>query len=124
MAIVPEGFHCHFSDYDDHDYNYHPASDNGGLKEGDLLVSYSANSLGRLGQGTTVMKIDPVKRRTAVFFQSRGLASSALAFLKAGFVLVGNAPIDYTLGPPMARRGVIQVLNCHAKVVAILENPC
>jgi hypothetical protein len=107
VAFVPNGF---------------PAV-KGGLVAGDVLVSNFNNKQNLQGTGTTITRI-PVSGAPSVFFAGHpqmGL-TTALAVLKAGFVLVGNFPApDGTTNT--AQLGSLIVLNPSGRIVETLGVP-
>jgi hypothetical protein len=66
----------------------------GPLKAGDILVSNFNNSANLQGTGTTIVRIPTGASAPSLFFHGKpGLGlSTALGTLRAGFVVVGNAP--------------------------------
>ncbi len=102
VAYVPQGFEGH-----------------GVLKPGDLLVENFNGSSGVQATGTTIELIT-TSGQTSTFFTSKlvGL-DTALGVLKAGFVIVGNAP---NVGGTTVGQGALQILNANGKVVETLTN--
>jgi hypothetical protein len=113
VAFVPQGFQ----------------SGNGPLRPGEILVSNFNNNMNLQGTGTTIVRVS-AGGRPAVFFAgpphpggSSGLGlSTALAVLRNGFVIVGNAPsIDGT--SRTATSGSLLVINNEGHLVTTIRGP-
>lgn len=107
VAFVPKGF---------------PAI-KGGLVAGDVLVSNFNNKANLQGTGTTIVRV-PASGKPSVFFAGHpelGL-TTALAVLKAGFVLVGNLPAPNGKAKT-AQAGSLIVLNPSGRIVETFGVP-
>jgi hypothetical protein len=102
VAFVPQGF-----------------QGGGELKPGDVLVSNFNGSSGVQATGTTIELITPSGQTSTFFTSSLPGLDTALGVLKAGFVIVGNAP---NIGGTTVGQGALQILNADGKVVATLTN--
>src|SRR5262249_28456287 len=105
VAFVPDGF-----------------AQGGRLRPGDILVSNFNNSANLQGTGSTIVRITPGGQQSVFFQGGPGLGlTTALGVLKAGFVLVGDAPTaDGTVGT--IRPGALLVLNRNGGLVASLRS--
>ena len=95
----------------------------GGLAAGDVLVSNFNNKQNLQGTGTTIVRV-PVSGAPSVFFAGHpemGL-TTALAVLKAGFVLVGNLPAPGGT-TKSAQLGSLIVLDRFGRIVETLGVP-
>jgi hypothetical protein len=107
VAFVPKGF----------------PTVKGGLVAGDVLVSNFNNKANLQGTGTTIMRV-PATGAPSVFFAGHpelGL-TTALAVLKAGFVLVGNFPAPNGKAKT-AQLGSLIVLNPFGRIVETFGVP-
>ena len=107
VAFVPKGF---------------PAV-KGGLVAGDVLVSNFNNKKNLQGTGTTIVRV-PAGGAPSVFFAGHpqmGL-TTALAVLRAGFVLVGNFPAPDG-SAKTAQLGSLIVLNPSGQIVETFGVP-
>ena len=96
----------------------------GPLKPGDVLVSNFNNSANLQGTGTTIVRIPAGASSASVFFQGNpGLGlSTALGTLRAGFVVVGNAPTtDGTSAT--AKPGSLLVINNKGQLLQSISGP-
>jgi hypothetical protein len=102
LAYVPQGF-----------------AGVGVLRAGDLLVENFNGVSGNQGTGTTIERITP-SGQTSLFFTSNlvGL-DTALGVLKAGFVIIGNAP---NVGGTTVGQGALQILDANGNVVSTLTD--
>ncbi len=94
------------------------------LTPDDILVANFNNATNIQGTGTTISRLNSRNPAAvaATFFTSElpGL-TGALGIIKSqGLVLVGNVPFNPAFNGSVGR-GVIQVLDCKAKAVAILD---
>jgi len=99
----------------------------GSLAPGDILVSNFNNSANAQGTGTTIVRIPPGGVQLPFFHGGKGLGlTTALAVLKAGFVLVGNLPSPTGMCTDPVHQGVGQgsllIIDKHGKQVATLIN--
>ena len=108
VAFVPQGF----------------PSVKGGLAPGDVLVSNFNNKANLQGTGTTIVRVPSAGGTPSVFFAGHpqmGL-TTALAVLKAGFVLVGNFPApDGSV--KTAQLGSLIIINPFGRIVETLGVP-
>lgn len=116
VAFVPQGF-----------------PDGGPLRPGDILVSNFNNGMNLQGTGSTIVRISRSGEQS-LFFQGAsqlGL-STALAVLRAGFVLVGSVPsLDgsgvCTPGPQGQEGGVgaggLLIIDRHGHLLRTLAGP-
>jgi hypothetical protein len=75
-----------------------PAFKGGTVQPGDILVSNFNNSLGLMGTGSTIVRIDSTGTLSTFYTASSaniGL-DNALGLFKAGFEVIGNVPITYS----------------------------
>lgn len=94
-----------------------------GLVPGDILVSNFNSKQNLQGTGTTIVRV-PVSGPASVFFAGHpqtGL-TTALAVLKAGFVLVGNLPAPDG-STKTAQLGSLIVINPLGRIVETLGVP-
>jgi hypothetical protein len=107
VAFVPKGF----------------PTVTGGLAPGDVLVSNFNNKKNLQGTGTTIVRV-PASGNASVFFSwypQTGL-TTALAVLKAGFVVVGNFPApDGSI--KTAKVGSLMIIDPNGHVVETLGVP-
>jgi hypothetical protein len=95
----------------------------GPLQHGDVLVSNFNNRKNLQGTGTTIVRISSSGVQS-LFFQGKGSLglSTALGTLRAGFVVVGNAPTkDGTAAT--ASPGSLLVINNQGKLVQSIASP-
>jgi uncharacterized protein (TIGR03118 family) len=95
----------------------------GKLAAGDVLVSnFNANG-GAQGTGTSIVQFGP-NGQPSVFFQGQaGLGlTTALAVLKSGFVIVGNAPNNNSTTNPSVLPGSLLVIDKSGNLVLTITN--
>ena len=94
----------------------------GPLKHGDVLVSNFNNKQNLQGTGTTIVDISKTGPATVFFAGNAPLGlSTALGTLRAGFVVVGNAPtVDGTSATAMP--GSLLVINNQGKLVQTIAS--
>ena len=92
------------------------------LKHGDVLVSNFNNKQNLQGTGTTIVDISKSGPATVFFAGNAPLGlSTALGTLRAGFVVVGNAPtVDGTSATAMP--GSLLVINNQGKLVQTIAS--
>jgi hypothetical protein len=92
------------------------------LKHGDVLVSNFNNKQNLQGTGTTIVDISKSGPATVFFAGNAPLGlSTALGTLRAGFVVVGNAPtVDGTAATAMP--GSLLVINNQGKLVQTIAS--
>jgi hypothetical protein len=93
------------------------------LNEDDILVANFNNATNVQGTGTTVSLLNSKNPQpvAGTFFTSELLGlSGAFGLLRSGFILVGNVPFDPAANGNVGI-GKIQVLDCKAEVVAVLD---
>jgi hypothetical protein len=92
----------------------------GTLQPGDLLVANFNDPANVQGTGTTITRVTPQGERSTFFTSALPGLDTALAVLKAGFVIVGNVPNNGTGG---VLPGALQILNANGMVVQTLTDP-
>ncbi len=98
--------------------------DAGKLKRGHILVSNFNNAGNAQGTGSTIVDVDPFAQTQSVFFDSAGTQiglTTALAVLRAGFVVVGAAPLVAST-PPTVASGALVFLDANGCVVLTLTD--
>jgi hypothetical protein len=93
----------------------------GVLKPGDLLVENFNGISGNQGTGTTIERITPTGQTSTFFTSSLVGLDTALGVLKAGFVIIGNAP-NVGGTPPTVGQGALQILDANGNVVSTLTD--
>jgi hypothetical protein len=94
------------------------------LKRGHILVSNFNNASNLQGTGSTIVDVDPITQTQSVFFDSAGTQiglTTALVALRAGFVVVGAAPLVPTSTPTVGP-GALLFLDSNGHVVQTLTD--
>jgi hypothetical protein len=95
----------------------------GPLQHGDILVSNFNNNQNQQGTGSTIVDISKAGAQTLFFQGSPGIGlSTALGTLRAGFIVVGNAPTTNGKAAT-ASAGSLLVINNQGTQIQSITSP-